>query len=239
MMSDKFSRFTRQARHVLTLAQEEAVRLHHNYIGTEHLLLGLTREEEGTAARVLHGFQVDSNRLREVVREIAGEGRADPGTRLSLTPRMKRAIELAVEQARGMGMHYISPVHLLWGVLALPDSIAVSALHELGVTEDKVRERLLAEVSRSGVQTEEERPQLTVAATALTMDDKWLYCEFSDRRMIRVPLDWYPRLRDAPPEQRANHQIIEAGQILNWPDLRLSIAIAELMSPGGPTQESA
>ncbi|RIK29238.1 MAG: hypothetical protein DCC52_07635, partial [Chloroflexi bacterium] len=80
-MSDKFDKFTKRARRVLTFAQEEAQRLNHNYIGTEHILLGLIREEEGLAAKVLRDLGLDQTRVRQVIEEIVGRGQAAPGTR--------------------------------------------------------------------------------------------------------------------------------------------------------------
>jgi len=145
-MSDKFDKFTKRARRVLTFAQEEAQRLNHNYIGTEHILLGLIREEEGLAAKVLRDLGLDQTRVRQVIEEIVGRGQAAPGTRLSLTPRTKRVIELAVDEARRMGHHYIGTEHLLLGLIREGDGIAVNVLKSLGVSPDKVRSNLAKEV---------------------------------------------------------------------------------------------
>ncbi len=141
-MSDKLDKFTKRARRVLTYAQEEATRLNHNYIGTEHLLLGLIREEEGLAAKVLRDLGVEQVRVRQVVEDIVGRGQAAPGTRLSLTPRTKRVIELAVDEARRMGHHYIGTEHLLLGLVREGDGIAVNVLKSLNVNPDKVRTHL-------------------------------------------------------------------------------------------------
>ena len=148
-MSDKFDKFTKRARRVLTFAQEEAQRLNHNYIGTEHILLGLIREEEGLAAKVLRDLGLDQTRVRQVIEEIVGRGQAAPGTRLSLTPRTKRVIELAVDEARRMGHHYIGTEHLLLGLIREGDGIAVNVLKSLGVSPDKVRSNLAKEVMNS------------------------------------------------------------------------------------------
>lgn len=157
-MSDKFDKFTKRARRVLTFAQEEAQRLNHNYIGTEHILLGLIREEEGLAAKVLRDLGLDQTRVRQVIEEIVGRGQAAPGTRLSLTPRTKRVIELAVDEARRMGHHYIGTEHLLLGLIREGDGIAVNVLKSLGVSPDKVRSNLAKEVmNASPTQTEQEK----------------------------------------------------------------------------------
>ena len=157
-MSDKFDKFTKRARRVLTFAQEEAQRLNHNYIGTEHILLGLIREEEGLAAKVLRDLGLDQTRVRQVIEEIVGRGQAAPGTRLSLTPRTKRVIELAVDEARRMGHHYIGTEHLLLGLIREGDGIAVNVLKSLGVSPDKVRSNLPREVMNSSpAQGEQEK----------------------------------------------------------------------------------
>ncbi len=187
-MSDKFDKFTKRARRVLTFAQEEAQRLNHNYIGTEHILLGLIREEEGLAAKVLRDLGLDQTRVRQVIEEIVGRGQAAPGTRLSLTPRTKRVIELAVDEARRMGHHYIGTEHLLLGLIREGDGIAVNVLKSLGVSPDKVRSNLAKEVmNASPSQSEQEKSssskkrgdsktplldQLAVDLTQLAEDNK-------------------------------------------------------------------
>ncbi len=141
-MSDKLDKFSKRARRVLTFAQEEAVRLNHNYIGTEHLLLGLIREDEGLAAKVLRDLGIEQTRVRQVVEDIVGRGQAVAGTRLSLTPRTKRVIELAVDEARRMGHHYIGTEHLLLGLVREGDGIAVNVLKSLNINPEKIRQQL-------------------------------------------------------------------------------------------------
>ncbi|UCC87500.1 MAG: ATP-dependent Clp protease ATP-binding subunit [Anaerolineales bacterium] len=139
MMADKFDRFTKRARRVLSLAQEEAQRLNHNYIGTEHLLLGLVREENGVAVRVLRELGVDPRQIRERVERTVGRGQRALYGKLSLTPRTKRVIELAVDEARRLGHHYIGTEHLLLGLVREGEGVAVDVLKGLGVSLDKVR----------------------------------------------------------------------------------------------------
>jgi ATP-dependent Clp protease ATP-binding subunit ClpC len=139
MMADKFDRFTKRARRVLSLAQEEAQRLNHNYIGTEHLLLGLVREENGVAVRVLRELGVDPRQIRERVERTVGRGQRALYGKLSLTPRTKRVIELAVDEARRLGHHYIGTEHLLLGLVREGEGVAVDVLKSLGVSLDKVR----------------------------------------------------------------------------------------------------
>ncbi len=138
-MSDKLDRFTKRARRVLTLAQEEALRLNHNYIGTEHLLLGLVREENGVAVKVLRELGVEPGQVIRAVERTVGRGERAPFGKPTLAPRTKRVIELAVDEARLMGHHYIGTEHLLLGLVREGEGIAVNVLRGLGVNLDRVR----------------------------------------------------------------------------------------------------
>jgi ATP-dependent Clp protease ATP-binding subunit ClpC len=153
MMADKFDRFTKRARRVLSLAQEEAQRLNHNYIGTEHLLLGLVREENGVAVRVLRELGVDPRQIRERVERTVGRGQRALYGKLSLTPRTKRVIELAVDEARRLGHHYIGTEHLLLGLVREGEGVAVDVLKGLGVSLDKVRSQTARVMMESASQT--------------------------------------------------------------------------------------
>ncbi|MEW5957783.1 MAG: ATP-dependent Clp protease ATP-binding subunit [Chloroflexota bacterium] len=152
-MADKFDRFTKRARRVLTLAQEEAQRLNHNYIGTEHLLLGLVREENGVAVRVLRDLGVDPKQIRERVERTVGRGQRAAFGKLSLTPRTKRVIELAVDEARRLGHHYIGTEHLLLGLVRAGEGVAVDVLRGLGVSLDKVRSQTARVMMETSAQT--------------------------------------------------------------------------------------
>ena len=143
-MADRFDKFTERARRVLTLAQEEAQRFNHNYIGTEHLLLGLVREGEGVAAKVLANLGVELNKVRSAVEFIIGRGDRPVTGEIGLTPRAKKVIELAVDEARRLGHHYIGTEHLLLGLVREGEGIAAGVLESLGVSLEKVR----AEVTR-------------------------------------------------------------------------------------------
>ncbi|HEX8683053.1 MAG TPA: ATP-dependent Clp protease ATP-binding subunit [Ardenticatenaceae bacterium] len=140
-MSGKFDRFTKKARRVLSLANEEAQALNHGYIGTEHLLLGLVREGDGVAARVLKDLGVDLPKVRTAVEDIVGRGKRATLGRIGLTPRTKRVIELAVDEARRLGHHYIGTEHLLLGLAREGNGIAADVLASLGVSLDAVRRR--------------------------------------------------------------------------------------------------
>ena len=138
-MGSRFEKFSERARRVLSLAQEEAQRFNHNYIGTEHILLGLVRETEGVAARVLANLGVDLSKVRSAVEFIIGRGERPAQGEIGLTPRAKKVVELAVDEARRMNHTYIGTEHLLIGLLREGEGVAAGVLESLGVTLDKVR----------------------------------------------------------------------------------------------------
>ena len=138
---------------MLSLAQEEAQRFNHNYIGTEHILLGLVRETEGVAARVLANLGVDLNKVRSAVEFIIGRGERPSQGEIGLTPRAKKVVELAVDEARRMNHTYIGTEHLLIGLLREGEGVAAGVLESLTVTLDKVRSethRILSQSSPTG-----------------------------------------------------------------------------------------
>jgi ATP-dependent Clp protease ATP-binding subunit ClpC len=148
-MSDRFEKFTERARKVLTLAQEEAQRFNHNYIGTEHLLLGLVREGDGVAARVLNNLGVELHKVRSAVEFIIGRGDRAPQGEIGLTPRAKKVIELAVDEARRLNHHYIGTEHLLLGLVREGEGIAAGVLESLGVSLEKVRQQVIQVLNQS------------------------------------------------------------------------------------------
>ena len=154
-MGSRFEKFSERARRVLSLAQEEAQRFNHNYIGTEHILLGLVRETEGVAARVLSGLGVELTKVRSAVEFIIGRGEKPTQGEIGLTPRAKKVVELAVDEARRMNHTYIGTEHLLIGLLREGEGVAAGVLESLGVTLDKVRaetHRILSSSAPSGSQ---------------------------------------------------------------------------------------
>ena len=156
-MSDKLDRFTKRARRVLTLAQEEALRLNHNYIGTEHLLLGLVREENGVAVKVLRELGVDPGQVIRAVERTVGRGERAPFGKPTLAPRTKRGIELAVDEARLMGHHYIGTEHLLLGLVREGEGIAVNVLRGLGINLDRVRTQTARNILQNQAQSKEQK----------------------------------------------------------------------------------
>ena len=157
-MADRFDKFTERARRVLTLAQEEAQRFNHNYIGTEHLLLGLVREGDGVAAKVLANLGVELSKVRSAVEFIIGRGDRAVLGEIGLTPRAKKVIELAVDEARRLNHHYIGTEHLLLGLVREGEGIAAGVLESLGVNLERVRAETTRILSQSAPATSAQQP---------------------------------------------------------------------------------
>ena len=138
-----FERFTERARKVLVLAQEEARHFNHNYIDTEHLLLGLLREDEGVAARALAALGVTIDEVRERVESIVGYGRQDPGPQAPFTPRSKKVLELALREAMRLEHNYIGTEHILLGLVRESEGVAVRVITDLGAGPDDVRREVV------------------------------------------------------------------------------------------------
>jgi len=148
-----FERFTERARKVVVLAQGEAVRLRHDYIGTEHLLLGLLREESGVAAQVLTSLGVTLDASRGQVESIVGYGEDDPGGQVPFTPRSKKVLELALRESMQLGHNYIGTEHILLGLVRESEGVAARVLLDLDVDPDSVRRevvRMLGEEPETG-----------------------------------------------------------------------------------------
>ena len=140
-----FDRFNDRAKRVLALAQDEAIRFNHNYIGTEHLLLGLVREGEGVAARVLDSLGVELSKVRTAVEFIIGRGDSTTApSDITLSPRTKKVIELAIDEARKLGHSHVGTEHLLLGLVREGEGIASGVLESLGVSLEKVRHQVIA-----------------------------------------------------------------------------------------------
>src|SRR5213079_1884863 len=142
-MADRFDKFTERARKVLQLAQEEAQRFNHNYIGTEHILLGLVREGDGVAARVLNNLGIELHNVRSRVEFIIGRGDRMVMGEIGLTPRAKRVIEFAIDEARRLNHKFIGTEHLLLGLIREGEGIAAGVLESLGVSLAKVRTQVI------------------------------------------------------------------------------------------------
>ena len=158
-----FERFTDRARRVVILAQEEARLLNHNYIGTEHILLGLIHEHEGVAAKALESLDISLESVRGQVEEIIGQGAKPPDGHIPFTPRAKRVLELSLREALQLGHNYIGTEHVLLGLIREGEGVAAQVLVKLGADLARVREQVvhllatLGEVSSSASGVESER----------------------------------------------------------------------------------
>ena len=181
-MSSRFDKFTERARKVLALAQEEAHRFNHNYIGTEHILLGLIREGSGVGAKTLVNLGADLGKVRAAVEFIIGRGERKSRGEVGLTPRAKKVIELAVDEARQLNHNYIGTEHLLLGLLREGEGVAAGVLESFGITLERARREIGHLLSQSlphqvGARTTARTPtldqlgiDLTAAAAAGKLD---------------------------------------------------------------------
>jgi hypothetical protein len=138
-----FERFTDRARRVVVLAQEEARMLNHNYIGTEHLLLGLIHEGEGVAAKALEALDISLNAVRLQVEEIIGEGQSPPTGHIPFTPRAKKILELSLREALQLNHNYIGTEHILLGMVREAEGVAAQVLQKLGANLSNVRQEVI------------------------------------------------------------------------------------------------
>ena len=138
-----FERFTDRARQVVVLAQQEARRLDHNYIGTEHILLGLIGEREGVAARALDSLEISLDAVRQQVEEIIGRGQQAPSGHIPFTPRAKKVLELSLRESLQLGHNYIGTEHILLGLIREGDGVAAQILVKLGAELNRVRQQVV------------------------------------------------------------------------------------------------
>jgi len=179
-----FERFTDRARRTVVLAQEEARLLQHNYIGTEHLLLGLIHEGEGVAAKALESLGIGLDAVRQQVEEIIGRGQQAPSGHIPFTPRAKKVLELALREAIQLGHNYIGTEHILLGLIREADGVAAQVLVRLGADLNRTRQRVIevlhgqdhfgAEVIRVGPGAESLADRLASIAARLTAIERRL-----------------------------------------------------------------
>src|SRR5690242_13963424 len=172
-----WQRFTERARRVVFFAQEEAARLGENYVGTEHLLLGLIREADSVAARILDRLNIPLGRIRADIERQVTRGHGNLGQDMQLTPRAKRVIDLAYEEARQLEHNYIGTEHLLLGLIREGDGLAARVLLKLGATLERTRREVNAmqtgEAPSGEVAPEGARGAPSGAATALSMWERF------------------------------------------------------------------
>jgi ATP-dependent Clp protease ATP-binding subunit ClpC len=157
-----FERFTDRARRVVVLAQDEARLLNHNYIGTEHILLGLIHEGEGVASKALEGLDIKLEAVREQVQEIIGQGQQAPTGHIPFTPRAKKVLELSLREALQLGHNYIGTEHILLGLIREGEGVAAQVLVKLGADLNRVRQQVIQLIS--GYQGKEGQPPAGVTA---------------------------------------------------------------------------
>jgi ATP-dependent Clp protease ATP-binding subunit ClpC len=158
-----FERFTDRARRVVVLAQENARLLNHNYIGTEHILLGLLHESEGVAAKALESLGISLDAVRQQVEEIIGQGQQAPSGHIPFTPRSKKVLELSLREALELGVNYIGTEHILLGLIREGDGVAAQVLVKLGAELSRVRQRVMQLLDR-GQQSAEAPPEAPVGS---------------------------------------------------------------------------
>ena len=145
-----FERFTDRARRVVVLAQEEARMLNHNYIGTEHILLGLIHEGEGVAAKALESLGISLEAVRSQVEEIIGQGQAAPTGHIPFTPRAKKVLELSLREAVALRHNYIGTEHLLLGLVRVEDRVVADTLAAFGIERGPLRSAVADAVRKAG-----------------------------------------------------------------------------------------
>jgi ATP-dependent Clp protease ATP-binding subunit ClpC len=151
-----FERFTDRARRSIVLAQHEARRLNHNYIGTEHLLLGLVAEGEGVAAKALESLGISLEAVRTQVEEIIGRGGQAPADHLPFTPRAKKVLELSLREGLQLGHNYIGTEHILLGLIREAEGVAAQVLVKLGADLSRVRQQVIQLLGGDPVEFHEE-----------------------------------------------------------------------------------
>lgn len=166
-----FERFTDRARRVVVLAQEEARMLNHNYIGTEHILLGLIHEGEGVAAKSLESLDIKLEQVRSQVEEIIGPGQQAPSGHIPFTPRAKKVLELSLREALQLGHNYIGTEHILLGLIREGEGVAAQVLVKLGADLNRVRQQVIQLLSGyQGKEPAQAGPAEGTPSTSLVLD---------------------------------------------------------------------
>jgi ATP-dependent Clp protease ATP-binding subunit ClpC len=165
-----FERFTDRARRVVVLAQEEARRLNHNYIGTEHILLGLVQEGEGVAAQALETLGIGLDAVRHQVEEIVGRGKEPPGGHIPFTPRAKKVLELSLREALQLGHDYIGTEHILLGLIREGEGVAAQVLVSLGANLNMVRQQVIQLLQSHQIEGHERLSSTRVAGPSARLE---------------------------------------------------------------------
>ncbi|RDI59667.1 ClpA/ClpB-like protein [Nocardia pseudobrasiliensis] len=184
-----FERFTDRARRVVVLAQEQARQMNHNYIGTEHILLGLIAEGEGIAAQVLHDLEIELTAMRADVEQIIGRGKQEPAGYIPFTPRAKKVLEMSHMEAVQLGHSYIGTEHVLLGLVIEHEGVGAQVLERRGAALEDLRARILARLGQ--------RP--TVSDEAAGPAQAVIHSLEEENRLLRKEIDRLRRILAYPP----------------------------------------
>ncbi len=204
---DRFDRFTNRARKAMSLAIEEAQQLQHNYVGTEHILLGLLREKEGVAALALRNLGVELQQTRHLTEQITGMGNeAVVGGQPGLTQRAKRTIELAVEEAKSLGHRFLGTEHLLLGLLGEGEGVACKVIERMGIAREAVRAEVMRMVgekialpnimlaaTEAAAAANVETPHFVCSSCGTKSPTSFRYCFNCGAALIQSPPDAQPK----------------------------------------------
>jgi ATP-dependent Clp protease ATP-binding subunit ClpC len=179
-----FERFTERARRVVVLAQEEARMLNHNYIGTEHILLGLIREGQGVAGRALESLGISLEAVRQQVEQIIGRGQQAPSGHIPFTPRAKKVLELSLREAQQLGHNYIGTEHILLGLIREGSGVAAQVLVKLGADLNRARQQVVRLLH--GHQGEDVTGEDVTSEDSPLPGDAPAYASSLDRRLAAI-----------------------------------------------------
>lgn len=193
-----FEKFTKDSRRALGFAREEAIRFNHNYIGTEHLLLGLIHEAEGVVARILSNLGVELNKIRSAVEFIVGRGERPSVGEVGLTPRAKKVLELAVDEARRMNHRDVDTTHLLIGIMREGEGVAAGVLESFHVTLEKIRVETVRVLWVSSASETGEKPVSDKEIAGLLelfdkIDQTLRALEEARKLILRIQSTWAPQ----------------------------------------------
>ena len=201
-----FERFTDRARRVVVLAQEEARMLNHNYIGTEHILLGLIHEGEGVAAKALESLGISLDAVRQQVEEIIGQGQQAPSGHIPFTPRAKKVLELSLREALQLGHNYIGTEHILLGLIREGDGVAAQVLVKLGADLNRVRQQVIQLLH--GYQAQEPASARSSAGKLLLRREVLARLEAVEERLTAIE----QRVGTGPETSDLDEQIAQVGR---------------------------
>ena len=199
-----FERFTDRARRVVVLSQEEARRLDHNYIGTEHLLLGLLAEEDGVAAQALRAMDISLEAARSGVEDIIDPGDGAPSGHMPFTPRAKKVLELSLREALQLGHNYIGTEHILLGLIREGQGVAAQVLQKLGADLGRVRQQVIEILSARAAEAPQDVRSVSGKAVAVALEG-----DIRDEELRAVLAQALERLASLDREVTALRNLVE------------------------------